>query len=117
MTCSLQHLIRAMDIWEVELTDATGNETLGRRPAVVMAVHTQTEMYMVVPLTSNMDANRFPNTCDIPRSTRNQLYMESVAMIFQMRCLCQDRFIHKIGILEKTHFDRIGTLIKNFLQL
>ena len=113
----MQPLIRTKDIWEVELLDALGNETLGQRPAIVIATHSQTDMYMVVPLTSNATATRFPNTYEIPSSSTNHLTVDSVAMIFQMRCLCRLRFLRKIGILEQNHFGRIGVLIKNFLGL
>ena len=109
--------IKIMEIWEVSLQDAIGHEQSGSRPAIVIAVHLPTKLYVVVPLTSNPDASRFPFTHRIARSSGNGLSSNSIALIFQLRCIGLQRFIQKIGILEKSHFDTIKILVKNYLGL
>jgi len=117
MIYELKPTIKVMDIWEVSLKDTVGHEQQGSRPALVIAVHDTAKLCSVVPLTSNQDASRFPFTYNIPRSSYNKLACNSIALIFQLRCLDLTRFIQKIGILDPSHIDKIKTLVKNYLKL
>lgn len=117
MTERLQPTIKVMDIWEVRLTDTVGHEQRGSRPAIVIAIHNAANLCSVVPLTSNQDASRFPFTHSISRSSRNGLICDSIALIFQLRCLDLTRFIQKIGILDQPHVDRIKALVKSYMNL
>ena len=105
------------EIWKVSLNDATGHEQQGERPAVVISVHPQTQLAMVVPFTSQRWADRFPYTHTVIRSTTNGLASNSVAMIFQLRCLSLRRFISKMGFVEQKDFSIIQLTIKNYLRL
>jgi len=49
------------DIIFVDLYDITGNEQGDTRPAIIMAIHPETKLFMVIPLTSK-DVSRFPFT-------------------------------------------------------
>jgi len=109
--------VAVKEIWEVSLRDATGHEQAGRRPAIVLALHQQSNLVMVVPLTSSLAASRFPYTYTISRSTQNGLRRNSIAMIFQLRSLSLGRFRRKMGDLEQNHFDRIKNLVKGYLNL
>jgi mRNA-degrading endonuclease toxin of MazEF toxin-antitoxin module len=109
--------VQVMEIWNVNLPDTQNNEMMGSRPAVVLAIHPETSMYVVVPLTKNQDATRFPCTCSISRSAKNCLDIDSVAVVFQIRSISRGRFLHRIGVMEQVHFDRIKTLIKSHLKL
>jgi mRNA-degrading endonuclease toxin of MazEF toxin-antitoxin module len=108
-----------MDIWLVALTETIGSEQRGQRPAVVIAVHPPANVCMVVPLTSNQDASRFPYSHKITCTSGNGLSADSIALVFQMRTLTisAGRFLSKIGVIEQNHFDRIKALIKDYLQL
>jgi len=105
------------EIWLVQLADITGTETSGTRPVLVITLHSQTSLCTIIPLTSNPNASRFPNTYQISSSNINGLSVDSVAMIFQLRSLSFGRFLYKIGNLEQQHFARIKTLVKQYLGL
>jgi len=115
----MQHAIRPMDIWMVALTETVGSEERGQRPAVIMAVHSKANVSMVVPLTSNQDALRFPYSYKVPCSSGNGLSTDSVALVFQMRSLTisAGRFLLRMGAIERSHFNNIKALIKDYLQI
>ncbi len=105
------------DVWIVQLTDTTGHEQSGSRPAIVLAVHDQTSLCMVVPLTSSQTASRFPFTYTITRSSQNGLSADSIAMVFQLRSLSINRLLRRIGTLESSHLRRIKMLARQYLSI
>jgi mRNA-degrading endonuclease toxin of MazEF toxin-antitoxin module len=115
----MQGAIRPMDIWMVSLTETVGSEQRGQRPAVVIAVHPQANVSMVVPLTSNIGASRFPYSHKIECSASNGLSADSIALVFQMRALTisAGRFLSKTGVIERRHFESIKALIKDYLRI
>ncbi|MGA2387202.1 MAG: type II toxin-antitoxin system PemK/MazF family toxin [Candidatus Bathyarchaeia archaeon] len=115
----MQRAIKPMDIWMVSLTETVGSEQMGQRPAIVISVHNQSNTCMVVPLTKNSAASRFPYSFTIACSMVNGLSVDSVALIFQMRSLSMTagRFLSKMGSVESGHFGRIKSLIKDYLQV
>ena len=106
--------IRVGELWLVDLVDVLGHEQGGTRPVLVLAVHSQTDLFMVTPCTGNMDVQRFPYTHKITASASNGLSRDSVAMVFQTRCLSKTRFKHKLGDLEKKPLDAIKILLGTF---
>jgi mRNA interferase MazF len=109
--------IAPQEIWVINVRDATGTEQRGTHPGLVLAVHNQTRLAVVVPMTSNADASRFPYTYTIPSSPQNSLRTDSVAMIFQIRALSFDRFGSRIGRLEQSHFQTVKMTTKQYLNL
>jgi mRNA-degrading endonuclease toxin of MazEF toxin-antitoxin module len=84
-----------------------------------MSVHKETSTTMIIPFTKNHDCTRFPYTYAIKKSDTNGLILDSVALIFQMRCLgnSASRFLYKIGTIEETHLEQIKILIKDYLTI
>ena len=115
----MQNAIRPKDIWMVSLTESMGSEQRGQRPAVVIAVQPQANISMVVPLTSNQAALRFPYSHKITCTSGNGLSADSVALVFQMRSLAMSagRFLSKMGAIEQEHFAAIRELVKDYLQI
>jgi mRNA-degrading endonuclease toxin of MazEF toxin-antitoxin module len=107
------------EIWTICLPDAEGHEQAGNRPAIVIAVHSQANTTTVVPLTKNKDCLRFPYTHQIKRSSTNGLLLDSVALVFQIRCLTASstRFFEKLGTIEPAHLEQIKLLIKSYLKI
>ncbi|MGQ4834280.1 MAG: type II toxin-antitoxin system PemK/MazF family toxin [Candidatus Asgardarchaeia archaeon] len=105
------------DIWLVSLKETQGHETKGNRPAVVIAIHVETELVMVIPLTSNLEAKRFSYTYEIKKTSENGLQCNSIAMIFQLRSLSTKRFLKKLGHIDATTMKRIKIMIKDYLNL
>jgi mRNA-degrading endonuclease toxin of MazEF toxin-antitoxin module len=111
--------IQPGEIWRINLPDADGHEQAGDRPAIVVAVHSQANLTMVVPLTKNKDCLRFPYSHQVKKSNTNGLLLDSVALVYQMRCLTASstRFLERIGLIEQNHLDQIKTLIKSYLKI
>ncbi|HSQ48568.1 MAG TPA: type II toxin-antitoxin system PemK/MazF family toxin [Candidatus Deferrimicrobiaceae bacterium] len=111
--------IQPGEIWKVKLSDTEGHEQIGDRPAIVIALHSQAIVAMVVPLTKNQDCLRFPYSYQVKMSNVNGLKVNSVALIYQMRCLTASstRFVDRYGIIEQCHLDQIKLLIKSYLKI
>ena len=106
------------DIWLVDLNDSiVGHEQRGKRPAIILAIHQETYLVEVVPLTSKLEASRFPFSYRIRRSFSNGLSSDSVAMIFQLRSISFKRLSKKIGMLEALHLKAIKMMIIEYLKL
>ena len=81
------------DIMTVNLpvpSDHPGHEQVGYRPATVV----QTDLTdaslsttMIVPMTSNLSALRFPHTFQVDPSSQNRLVKPSVLLVFQLRAI------------------------------
>ncbi len=87
----------------VSLPFSGGREQSGERPAVVIqdGVYGQgSPLVLVVLLTSQLAALRFPASVQIQPSRENGLSFPSVAMVFQTRALDRTRFLRRIGVLE-----------------
>lgn len=110
--------MKVNEIWEVNLIDTEGHEQRGTRPAIIMAIHNQSHLSVIVPMTRTMRyLDMFPNTHLIPRSRQNGLRNDSVALIFQVRALDFRRFTEKWGDLEPDFFNRIKIMLKQYLNL
>ncbi len=84
---------------------------------MVIAKHENTELIIVIPLTSQQDTARFPNTIPITKSEINKLESNSIALIFQIRAISIKRFERKIGDLEDDNIEEIKMQIVNYLKL
>lgn len=91
------------EVWMVTLPFTPGREQSGERPAVVVqdAAYGQgSPLVLIVPLTSQSGASRFPATVAVQPSPENGLTLESIAMVFQTRALDRSRFIRRLGIVS-----------------
>jgi mRNA interferase MazF len=96
----------------VTLPFAAGREQSGQRPAAVIqdAVYGQASpLVLVVPLTTQLGALRFPATVRIEPSPENGLRTPSVAMVFQTRATDRSRFVRRIGELAPADLERLLT--------
>jgi mRNA-degrading endonuclease toxin of MazEF toxin-antitoxin module len=64
-----------------------------------------------------MGAKRFSYTVEIKKSNFNKLKYDSIAMIFQIRAISNQRFISLSGILEDKYIEHIKTNISLFLKI
>ena len=103
------------EIWLVELPSADGREQVGSRPAIILA---ETEVVnIILPLTSNIQALRFPHTIEIKPSKKNNLDSISVGLVFQIRALDKKRFKNKLGELDDKNLKEADTMLKKMLNL
>lgn len=106
--------MRKGEVWLIELFETVGHEQEGTRPAVILA-DTPTDVCIVIPLTSNIKALKFPYTFEIEPSYSNGLSNNSIALIFQIRAIDKSRLLKRLGILEKEIFKELQKLTQKLL--
>lgn len=100
---------------------SAGREQFGRRPA--LAVQTSDPaaanlpVTMTVPMTSNMDALRFPFTVEVQPSPANGLTRPSVLLVFQLRAIDNARVGNRLGTLEPQYLGQLEAEIRRLLEL
>ena len=104
------------EIWVVNLSSGRGNEQSGSRPCLILG-NIKTNLVTIVPLTSNLEALRFPYTLEIKSSEKNGLESDSIALVFQLQAIDKRRLIKKIGIVEKYFLEDINKRLRSMLQL
>ena len=104
------------EIWLVELPSTNSHEQIGTRPSIVLS-ETEANIAIVIPLTSNVQALRFPHTIEIKPSDKNGLSVVSVALTFQIRAIDKKRFKKKIGELEDKTMNKVNTSLRKILVL
>ena len=80
--------MRRGDIVWATFPSGGGRVQAGRRPSVVLQndeASARLPTVLLVPMTSQLDALRFPGTVAIDRSPENGLRKTSVAMLFQLK--------------------------------
>lgn len=104
------------DVFIVELPLASGHEQVGTRPAIVLA-DTKSPVIVVIPLTSNLQALRFPFTFLVTPSKTNGLDADSVALVLHIRAIDRKRLKNKIGFLEKAIIKEISKVLRRLLVI
>ena len=72
---------------------------------------------LVLPLTSQLEALRFPFTFRIDPSKGNGLSMPSVLLLFQMQVIDKRRVAQVIGKLEAEHAEQMNAVLRQMLTL
>ncbi len=104
------------EIWHIEIPFSDGHEQSGARPAIIIA-ETQTNVVLVVPFTSNIQALRFPFTIEVKPTEKNGLNAISAALVFQMRAIDKRRLKEKIGEIDNFLIVELNDMLKKLLQL
>lgn len=92
----------------------------GRRPAVLVISDNaipHNPMVMIVPLTTNTGANRFPFTFEISPTKQNGLSQPSIALVFQLSAADRTHVDRVIGNLEDNHMVMINEMMRQLLNL
>jgi mRNA-degrading endonuclease toxin of MazEF toxin-antitoxin module len=88
------------EVYWVDLPARGGHEQAGRRPAVIAQSATASDLLptsLNIPLTTRMDALRFPGTVTIRPDTRNGLRRPSVALVFQISAIDRRHIGSQLG--------------------
>ena len=113
--------IKSPEIWDVELSypgEGVGHEEKFKHPCIIIKFNKFVDMATIIPLTSKIQALKdFPSTYIVNPNKTNGLTKHSIAMVYQIRSLSKQRFIHKRGSLIKKNYDAIKTLIKDYFQI
>ena len=93
----------------VELPARGGHAQAGRRPAIIVQNISSLPTTLLIPLTTQLDALRFPGTLLVEKDTANGLLQSSVALVFQLTAV-DNRFIReRLGIVSEVMIDSIWT--------
>ena len=87
----------------VDLPPGSGHAQSGRRPAIIVQSQKSSvriPIVLVIPLTSQLDALRFPGT-------QNGLRHASVALVFQLTALDQRYLSDRLGNISTKVLDEI----------
>lgn len=104
------------DICLISLSLGVGNEQYGERPAILIS-DTKTKIVIVIPLTANLEALRFPYTLGILPNTKNNLKQKSTALIFHIRAIDKARILKTIGKIDIKLQKEIDEILKLMLGL
>lgn len=88
------------DLFWVEFPARGGHAQAGRRPAIVMqaaAISARIPTVLLMPLTTQTDALRFPGTVLIELAPENGLRRPSIALAFQMIVLDRNALGPQLG--------------------
>lgn len=95
-----------------------GREQAGRRPAVVAQDDTASlPTLLVVPLTSQLGALRFPHTLRVEPSPENGLSLPSVVLLFQLQVVDKRRVLRVVGKLEEQYIEQFDSGLRQMLKL
>lgn len=92
--------MNAGELYWVEFPSGAGRAQAGRRPAIVVQAASSSARLptvLVVPLTTQQDALRFPGTLLIEPDRANQLRHLSVALVFQLTAVDKRFLTTRLG--------------------
>ncbi len=104
------------DICLINLNFGIGHEQYGERPAIVIS-DTKIKIAIVIPLTANLEALRFPYTLTILPDFKNNLNQKSVALIFHLRAIDKSRILKIIGKIDSKFQKKLDEILKLMLGL
>mgnify|MGYP001773969973 CR=1 FL=1 len=104
------------DVCIINLSSGFGYEQYGQRPAVLIS-DTNFGIIIVIPLTLNLEALRFPYTLTISPNKQNNLKQKSIALIFHIRAIDKTRVSKIIGRINKRIQKKIDSILREMLKL
>ncbi len=106
--------MRRGDICLVRLPPADGREQAGTRPAIIVQdpiAGRSLPTVLVIPLTSQLAATRFPGTLVIEPDVHNGLTTTSVALVFQTRAIDRRRLGPRLGAIRTGQLDQLFQIL------
>ena len=104
------------ELWLVDIPPTNGYEQSGLRPVLLMS-SVEANTVIIVPLTTNLAALRYPHTVEMHPSASNGLKVTSIALVFQVRAIDKKRLQRKTGECDVEIMEEIDTMIKHLLSL
>lgn len=106
------------DLYWVEFPARGGRAQAGRRPAIIMQAEARAAglpTVLLVPLTSQIDALRFPGTVLVEADGRNGLRRASVALVFQLTAVDRRYVVNYIGEVAEAVLSQIQNAIDELI--
>lgn len=107
--------------WGIYVVDAgttVGAEQSGMRPAILVKEFDDVSLCLIIPLTGQLEAERFRHTIRINSTKSTKLRNDSIAMLYQMKSVSLNRIgKNEIGALEEYQIKNVMRGIKEMLNL
>lgn len=97
-------MMRLGDVYWVEFPERGGHTQAGHRPAILMQgadASARLPTVLLVPLTTQLDALRFPGTALVEADAENGLRRASVALVFQLTALDNRYLGRRLGRISE----------------
>ena len=107
------------DVHWVNLPGLGGHTQQGRRPSIVlqsMAATSKLPTIIVIPLTSQLSALRFPRTTLITANDQNGLTQDSVALVFQLTAVDKTLLAERLGAVSKPVMQSLWTAFDDITE-
>jgi mRNA interferase MazF len=112
--------MRQGDVAWVEFPSGAGRAQAGRRPAVILQNDETSQRIptvLVVPLTTQKDALRFPGTALIDPDEKNGLKHPSVALVFQLTTIDQQHVQNRLGVLSRSVLETLLEALNGITEM
>jgi mRNA interferase MazF len=104
------------DVHWVEFPPRNGHVQAGRRPAIVAqdaSATSQLPTILLIPLTTQLGALRFPGTVLVDADQGNGLHRTSVALVFQLTVLDQRLVGSSMGRVSEAVMEAVWAALDN----
>ncbi|MCS7301802.1 MAG: type II toxin-antitoxin system PemK/MazF family toxin [Fimbriimonadales bacterium] len=108
------------DIHWVELGEPRGHRQAGRRPAIVAQSQAFAEALptvLMIPLTTRLEALRFPATILIEPDEQNGLRRPSVALVFQIAPVDKRYIFDRLGVISREQISLVESILRDLLEI
>ncbi len=108
------------EIWTINLSPTLGAEIQKTRPAVIINDNSvgKLPLKIIVPLTDWKNRyNNAPWMIKIEPNNQNNLLKISAIDCFQIRCVSEDRFVKKIGVVDEEISNEIKIALSKVLSI
>jgi mRNA interferase MazF len=95
------------ELYWVEFPARGGRAQTGRRPAIIAQRRVNLPTTLLIPLTSQLDALRFPGTILVEADRQNGLHRASVALVFQLAAVDHRFIADRLGSVSNTVVQQI----------
>ncbi len=95
------------DLHWIEFPARGGRAQTGRRPAIIAQQASTLPTVLVIPLTSQQDALRFPGSVLVEANKENGLRHDSVALVFQLTAVDKRYIADRLGQASGQVIDQI----------
>lgn len=102
------------EIYWVEMPARGGHTQAGRRPAIIaQTIETSAKIptILIIPLTTQLDALRFPGTVLVETDSQNNLRRASVALVFQITAIDKKFLGGRLGKISDAMINEIWSVL------
>ncbi len=105
------------EIWNVNFNPTRGSEQSGFRPALVISgdmINTYLKVIIVCPLTTKVRS--FKGNLVLDPNAENGLKEQSEVLTFHMRSIAKERFVQRLGKIDKEDIEAVKSSLNDLLK-